>query len=449
MFSWSMTILHGPLVNKIAVSFGVMNETLIGNISALFLLIGGVLAFGWVAFEDALARKYTATRKWLLILATLIWVIGLFLTSVAKSYEALLAAQILTAIGYAAITPLAYSLAMDLTPPEKRAKTFGMLDVAGSLGVGVGFLLSGILVDYTWWSVPFLVIATLGLMLIGFMLDLSDPKKGSQERELSPLLAQGSVYTFHLSRQSLALLLRKKSNLLIIFVNIILYLCSGSISYYFIRMLVSDHAFSSILAVLFFLGIFSSQAIGTIVWTRRADKKFATKRNGKVRVLLEEMAIGPIFLILAYSLTFTLANTLVIGVFALLVILGAFFTAGLVAISFTILGETNPPELWSSVFSLNNLAQTLGRGIGIALMGVLFVSYGGSYHWGFVIVEVVSLLALFFIFPLRFIIPRELLKVSQLLQERAGSLPHTPPSRGLLKVSQLLQERTRSSIPTA
>jgi predicted MFS family arabinose efflux permease len=414
MFSWSITILLGPLVKKIAVNFGMANETAIGNISAIFLLIGGVLAFGWVAFEDALARKYTATRKWLLILATLIWVIGLFLTSISQTYEALLAAQILTAIGYAAITPLAYSLAMDLTPPENRAKAFGLLDVAGSLGVGVGFLLSGILVDYTWWNVPFLVIGTFGLMLIGFMLDLSDPKKGSQEREL-----QGSTYAFHLSRQSLGILLRKKSNVLIILANIVLYLCSGSISYYFIRMLVNDHGFSSTLAVLFFLAIFSSQAVGTIAWTRRADKKFTTKRNGKVRVLLEELAIGPIFLIIAYLLAFTLTDGVILGIFALLIILGTFFTAGLVAISFTILGETNPPELWSSVFSLNNLAQALGRGIGIAFMGFLFVNYGGIYHWGFVVVEVVSFLTLLFVFPLLSLIPRELIKVSQLLQARA------------------------------
>ena len=425
MFSWSLTVLLGPLVSKIAAEFGVANETTIGNISAIFLLTGGILAFGWVAIEDTLSKKYTSTRKLLLILATIIWVSGLFLTCIARTYEELFAFQVLVAIGYAAITPLAYSLAMDLTPPANRAKAFGLLDVAGSLGVGVGFLLSGVLVDFTPWSVPFLVVAAFGLMLVGFLIDLEEPRKGSQEQELSPLLTQGQTYSFHLDRSSFIFMLKRKTNLLIILANIILYLCSGSISYYFIRMLVNDHGFSSALAVLFFLAIFSSQAVGTIFWTRRADKKFTKRRNGKVKVLLEELIIGPIFLIIAYSLTFTLPDIAFIGLFAGLVIAGAFWTAGLVAISFTLLGETNPPELWAGVFSLNNLAQTMGRGIGIALMGLLFLSYGGVYSWGFVVVEVVSFLSLFFIFPLLSAIPRELLQVNQLLKARVGTAIRT------------------------
>jgi len=419
LLSWSMTVVLGPLVSIIAKNFDVANETDIGNISAVFLLVGGLLAFVWVAIEDTLSKKFHSSRKILLIFATAIWVGGLFLTSLAQTYEQLLTYQILTAIGYSAITPLAYSLAMDFSSAENRAKTFGLLDVAASIGVGVGFLLSGVLASFTLWNTPYITIAAFGLILLGALLNLEEPAKGIQERELASTFTQGGSYGFHVTGKSLSLMLKKKSNLLIILFNILLYIISGSISYYFIRMLVHDHGFAPSLATLFFLGIFSSQVVGTLFWTRRADKKYALKRNGKIKVLFEGLLLGPIFLIAAYSLTFTILNGLLLGLFAILMILGTFFISGLIAISFATLGEINPPELWAPIFSVNNLAQTLGRGIGIAVMGVLFTSYGGVYQWGFALMECLSFVSIFFLLPLLSSIPHELNTLSLLLQRRA------------------------------
>jgi len=422
LLSWSMTVILGPLVNVIAANFGVSNETIIGNISAVFLLIGGLLAFVWVAVEDGLSKRIPYSRKILLVFATAIWVCGLFLTSIAQTYEQLFSYQILTAIGYAAITPLAYSLAMDFSSPEHHAKTFGLLDVAASIGVGVGFLLSGILASFTLWNIPFVTIGTFGLILLGALLNLEEPPKGLQERELAPTFTQGRTYGFHVTGRGISLMLRKKANVLITLFNILLYVISGSISYYFIRMLVHDHGFAPSLATLFFLGIFSSQVIGTLYWTRRADRKYAQKRNGKIKVLLEGLLLGPLFLITAYILTFTFTNWLLLGLFAILMVLGTFFISGLIAISFATLGEINPPELWAPIFSVNNLAQTLGRGIGIAVMGILFTSYGGVYQWGFTLMECLSFLSIPFLLPLLSSIPHELNTLSMLLRERATIL---------------------------
>ena len=178
LLSWSVTVLLGPLVGDIATAFGLESETEVGNISATFLLVGGIMAFVWVGIEDVLSRRYSSTRKHLLILATFIWATGLFLTSLSQNYSQLFAAQMLAAVGYAAITPLAFSIAMDLTPPEDRAKAFGLLDMAAMIGAGVGFLLSGLMVGFVPWGVPFVVIATFGLIAAGFIIDIHDPKRG-------------------------------------------------------------------------------------------------------------------------------------------------------------------------------------------------------------------------------------------------------------------------------
>ncbi|NVM31356.1 MAG: MFS transporter [Candidatus Helarchaeota archaeon] len=427
MLSWSLTVLLAPLVGEIATSFGLSSEAEIGNISAIFLLIGGSLSFIWVGIEDRLSNHIQSSRKLLLIIATIIWSFGLFLTSISQNYSQLFSFQMVTAVGYAAITPLAFSMAMDLTPPKDRAKAFGLLDIAAMIGAGLGFLLSGLTVGIIPWPIPFAVIASFGLVLTGFVIDIKDPKRGIQEEELCEVISEGSHYNFRIDRKNLSSMLKNRTNLLVIIFNTILYVASGSITYYFIRMMVNDHAFSSSMAVLFFLMIFSSQTIGAMFWSRRADRKFSRKPDGKVKVLIESLVIGPGFLVLAFSLVFTINNTLMVGLFTVFLVIGAFLISGLISISFSILSDCNPPEMRTTIFSLNNLAQTLGRAMGILTMGALFIFYGEAYQWGFAVVGGIYFLSILFTLPLISSVPIELSRLNALLQERARRIQRTLP----------------------
>ena len=426
LLSWTVTVLLAPLVGAISAAFGLGSETAIGNISAIFLILAGFVAFGWVILEDRLARRSLASRKLLLLLAAGIWIAGLLLTSLAQNYAQLLTYQVLTAIGYAAITPLAFSMAMDLTPPEDRTKTFGLLDIAALVGAGLGFLLAGMLVDFVPWNVPFLLIAGLGGAVALCLVRITDPKKGVQDQELGQVLTEGAEYSYHIDRTSLAQMVKRRSNLLLIAVNALLYLASGSITYYFIRMMVHDHGFASSIAVLFFLGTYCFQAIGCIFWTKRADRKFATAKSGKVKVLLLPLLIGLAFLMGAYALGFSVANGWDIGLFAGLLICGAFFLSSQIAISFSLLGEINLPETRATVFSLTTLAQTLGRGGGIFAVGLLF-TWVGTYQWAFVVVCISYLVAAGVGIPLLTSVPRDLTAVSHILAERAEKLKVEDP----------------------
>ena len=410
------------MVGVIATDFGLTSETSIGNITAIFLFLGGFLAFVWVFFEDRLAKRSLSSRKQLLLLATTIWIGGLFLTCFSQNYIQLFIYQMITAVGYAAITPLAFSMAMDLAPQDQRAKTFGLLDIAALVGSGVGFLLAGMLIDFCSWKIPFLIIAIGGLIISPFVFRIRDPKKGIHDRELTHVLADGAEYSYHIDRQSLKYMITCRSNLLIVIFNITLYMASGSITYYFIRMMVHDHGFSSSLAVLFFLVTYGFQLVGCLWWTKRADRKFSFSKKGKVKVLLESLLTGPIFLIIAYSLVFTLTNGILLGIFGGLLVLGAFLVSGLVAISFSILGEVNPPEIRTTIFSMNNLAQTIGRGGGILLMGIFFKFFGDSYHMGFAVMCGFYICSIPLIILLLRYVPRDLALLSILLQKRADEL---------------------------
>lgn len=428
MLSWSVTVILAPLVEAIASDFGLASEADIGNISASFLLVGGILSFVWVAVEDALSKRYDSSRKYLLILTTIIWAIGLFLSSIAQNYGELFTYQMVTAVGFAAITPLAFSMAMDLTPPKDRAKAFGLLDIAGMLGVGVGFLLSSLMVYSLPWAVPFVVVGTFGLVLSGFVLNIQEPKRGIQERELSGVLSSGAEYKFHITRESFFQMLKRRANLLLILFTVLLYIAAGSVNYYFIRMMVIDHGFSSSMAVLFFFVTYGGQAIGALFWTKRADKLFARKPNGKVRVLLEMLVVGPGFLVAAYSLSFSPGDVGLIALFGVLLFVGMFLVGGLMATSFNILGDVNPPEMRTTIFSMNNLALTFGRGFGIFMMGGFFTLFGGIYHWGFTIASGMYFTLILFALPLTRSVPKDLQRLSSLLDARARDLEQNPPT---------------------
>jgi predicted MFS family arabinose efflux permease len=85
-------------------------------------------------------------RRRLLVAALVVTGAGNALAALVSSYELLLAARVVTAIGAAVFTPAASAVAAELTAPERRGRAvalvFGGLTIATILGVPLGSLLS-------------------------------------------------------------------------------------------------------------------------------------------------------------------------------------------------------------------------------------------------------------------------------------------------------------------
>ncbi|SDD35066.1 MFS transporter [Actinokineospora iranica] len=109
-----------------------------------------VTAFA-IAYAIASPLLAAATGRWerrrLLVAALLVSALGNALAAVAPTYELLLAARVLSALGAAVFTPVATGVAALLSPPERRGRAvavvFGGLTVALILGVPAGNLLGG------------------------------------------------------------------------------------------------------------------------------------------------------------------------------------------------------------------------------------------------------------------------------------------------------------------
>jgi EmrB/QacA subfamily drug resistance transporter len=90
----------------------------------------------------------------------------------ADSTTTLIAARAVMGLGAAALTTLGLSIIPALFPPEERARAVGVATVGIFLGLPVGPLLGGWLLDHFWWgsifliNVPIAALAAVGLLVL-------------------------------------------------------------------------------------------------------------------------------------------------------------------------------------------------------------------------------------------------------------------------------------------
>jgi EmrB/QacA subfamily drug resistance transporter len=144
-------------------------------INAYTLVFAGLL-FSFGVLGDRFGRK-----------AFLLIGLGLFgLSSIASAYaqdpSQLIAARALMGIGGAAIMPVTLSIISNVFDPRERGRAIGIWAGAVGLGVAIGPIVGGTLLEHFWWGSVFLInvpVVLLGLVLVGVLVPESrDPKPG-------------------------------------------------------------------------------------------------------------------------------------------------------------------------------------------------------------------------------------------------------------------------------
>lgn len=366
-----------PVIDAMELEFGV-GKSAIGFLGSAFFILGAVvsLLFGF------LTDKFS--RKWLLASIVLVGEIPCFLTGIkffTQTYEQFLFLRILTGIGVGGIFPLTYSLIGDYFPAAKRPIANAWVGVAWAIGQILGQGMSGYLASTYGWRLSFMLAAAPNFILVPLFLWVArEPKRGQTEKTLHSLIEQGAEYLERIRIRDLKLIFANRTNLISFLQGIPGCIPWGVLPFFLQNFYMQEKGFSreltTTLILIFGLGATVGGFLGGWVGQKiyNKDPKKLIVFQG-VTIILGTL---PWFILLALQFPQHPGA----AEFQLPGLLG--FLSGLLAAlpsanAKAILINVNPPERRGSVFSVFNLTDSLGKGIGPFLGGWLIQTFNYSF----------------------------------------------------------------------
>ncbi|MEU7420105.1 DHA2 family efflux MFS transporter permease subunit [Streptomyces antibioticus] len=134
-------------------------------------------------------------RRRMLVAGLGVFLAGSALGAFAGDVPWVIAARALMGVGGALVTPLALSVLPSLFPPEERTKAVGIVSAGSTLGLPLGPILGGWLLDHFWWGSVFLInvpMAALGIAACVLLLpETRDPSSPRVDTLSTALTAAG------------------------------------------------------------------------------------------------------------------------------------------------------------------------------------------------------------------------------------------------------------------
>ncbi|MFE9676146.1 DHA2 family efflux MFS transporter permease subunit [Streptomyces sp. NPDC006259] len=112
-------------------------------------------------------------RRRMLITGLGVFLAGSLAGALADGVTAVIAARAVMGVGAALITPLALSVLPSLFAPDERTKAVGIVSAGSTLGLPLGPILGGWLLNHYWWGSVFLInlpMAAIGIAACVFLL---------------------------------------------------------------------------------------------------------------------------------------------------------------------------------------------------------------------------------------------------------------------------------------
>ncbi len=340
----------------------------IGLISGLFTILGAVVSLLAGYFTDK------GRRKILFVATVALGEIPCFLTAFAADYTQFFILRVLTGFGVGAAFPVMFSILGDLFDEKRRASAAAMLTTAIGLGQIIGMLLGGYFSSGpTGWRLPFILSSVPNIPVLAlFLLLVPEPGRGASEESLKQLVQNGYLYPKTIRPGDYLNLAKIRTNVLLLVQGVLGTVPWGAIPLFLVEFLKQKKSLSTEQGTNVFLVFALGNILGTLLGGIWGGRLF------RIRAALVPM----------FCAVTTVAGALVaLAVFTVLPAgnLLLFLVCGFAAsflVSMTgpnmrkMLLDTNVPENRGAIFSIFNLTDSVGTGIGRFVAGVVSASFG-------------------------------------------------------------------------
>ena len=160
-----------------------IKEELGASDTQMGFLTGIAFAIFYTGFGIPIARwADRGVRRSIIAIGLTVWSVMTGACGFAQNFAQLAIARIGVGIGEAAGSPPAHSLISDYFPPERRASALSIYNVGIPVGVMLGYLTGGWIVEFFDWRVAFFTVSIPGILLaVVLRLTVKEPPRGMSE----------------------------------------------------------------------------------------------------------------------------------------------------------------------------------------------------------------------------------------------------------------------------
>ncbi len=160
-----------------------IKEELGASDTQMGFLTGFAFAVFYTGFGIPIARwADRGVRRSIIAVGLTVWSVMTALCGLAQNFFQLALARIGVGIGEAAGSPPAHSLISDYFPPERRAAALSIYNIGIPVGVALGYLAGGWMVEFFDWRAAFFVVGLPGVLLAVVMrFTVREPTRGQSE----------------------------------------------------------------------------------------------------------------------------------------------------------------------------------------------------------------------------------------------------------------------------
>jgi len=413
-------MIMSAILPELSKEYGASVTTL-GLIGSAFTLVGAVVSIVFGYLSDK------ASRKLLLVFIILLGEVPCILTGVpffTQTLTAFTTLRILSGIGLGGVYPLSYSILSDYFKEEHRATASAWILVAWSVGAMLGVILAGYLTNIYGWRISFILIGAPNVPIAFFFaLYAREPERGRTEDALEDLIQKGLVYKQVIHLRDFKIIFSNRTNLYTFLQGLPGTVPWGILTYWMITFFQEYRHISKEMATTIFLVLGIGSTLGGLGFAYYGEWLY--KRNPKYMPIMCGLGVlgGIIPAIILVNMPVTnMTAYLILGFFA------GFLVSVASANVKAIIMNVNRPEHRGTVFSVFNITDNIGQGLGPA-MGGLLVPLGYLFMMDFAILWWVPCGLLFFMVAKYINKDRDALRelLNQRAREMAGSTTSPDP----------------------